>query len=90
MTSRKEKKEKLIELEDQEPEEDVSIEEPKPKKKKDKKPKQETIPICGIFKLKYYRQYFQATTTEVMKKLFWSVIFFRKNFNEVAEEKTDL
>ena len=52
--------------------------------------KQESIPICGIFKMKYYRQYFQATTEEVIKKLFWAIFFISDKFNSVSPEKTDL
>lgn len=62
----------------------------KDKKKKKKKKKKGSIPICGIFKLRYYQQYVEATTSEVIQKLIWSIFFLSGKFTSVAPEKTDL
>lgn len=48
------------------------------------------IPLCGVCKLRYYQQYFDVNTYDVVKKLTYSLLFICNNFPDVAGNKTDL
>ena len=49
------------------------------------------IPCCGICSPKYFRQFFNVKTSEVMLKLFYGLtIVFYKNFKEVGPNKIDM
>lgn len=54
------------------------------------KDEKKSVPLCAMFKLRYYQQYFQVTTGEVMLKLIWSIVFIFNKFVETASDKTDL
>jgi len=49
------------------------------------------IPCCGFCHSKYFRQFFNVNTTEVIWKVFYSVtIIFYKQFKEIAPTRIDM
>ena len=60
---------------------------------KDEKSKNEEvyIPCCGILSAKYFRQFFNVKSNEVILKLFYALtIVFYKNFKETSGDRIDM
>ena len=52
--------------------------------------KTKSIPLCGMCKVRYYQQYFDVNTYEVVKKVIFSLLFICNNFADISPDKIDL
>lgn len=56
----------------------------------EEEPEKNSIPLCGFCSVRYYQQFFDTTTDEVLKKvLFALTVVFYKKFNELTENRVD-
>lgn len=63
---------------------DLSDEEP------EDEPVESGIPLCGFFSLRYYQQFFNTDTKEVLQKVIFALtVVFYKKFNELSDRRID-
>ena len=56
-----------------------------------KKEDSSSIPCCGIFSVRYFAQFFNVETNEVLWRLFYALsIVFYKKFKEIGPNKIDM